>query len=53
MQTEGLHKHQLMCAGFPGVNVEFQELVKACAEAALETDDRQLKTKVTCYQLHM
>ncbi len=35
-----------MSAGFPGVNSEFQELVKACAEAALETDDSELKTKV-------
>lgn len=33
-------------AGFPGVNSEFQELVKACAEAALETNDSELKTKV-------
>ncbi|KAL3142638.1 hypothetical protein ABBQ38_002947 [Trebouxia sp. C0009 RCD-2024] len=33
-------------AGFPGVNSEFQELVKACAEAALETNDSKLKTKV-------
>lgn len=35
-----------MHAGFPGVNTEFQELVKACAEAALETNDSKLKTKV-------
>lgn len=34
-------------AGFPGVNSEFQELVKACAEAALETNDSKLKTKVS------
>ena len=39
-----------MSAGFPGVNSEFQELVKACAEAALETDDSELKTKV--HSLH-
>ncbi len=38
-----------MSAGFPGVNSEFQELVKACAEAALETDDSELKTKVHPY----
>lgn len=38
-------------AGFPGVNSEFQELVKACAEAALETDDSELKTKVGSFLL--
>ena len=41
-----------MSAGFPGVNSEFQELVKACAEAALETDDSELKTKVNPQHLH-
>ncbi|KAA6424792.1 MAG: hypothetical protein FRX49_04966 [Trebouxia sp. A1-2] len=38
-------------AGFPGVNSEFQEMVKACAEAALETDDSELKTKVGSFLL--
>ena len=48
-----------MHAGFPGVNTEFQELVKACAEAALETNDSKLKTKVRpkafilCHFLHI
>ena len=41
----GLQK-AVVHAGFPGVNTEFQELVKACAEAALETNDSKLKTKV-------
>ena len=36
----------VLLTGFPGVNSEFQELVKACAEAALETNDSELKTKV-------
>lgn len=33
-------------AGFPGVNAEFQELVQACAEAALENNDSELQIKV-------
>ena len=37
-------------AGFPGVNSEFQELVKACAEAALQTNDSELQTKVRMLQ---
>lgn len=41
-----------MVAGFPGVNSEFQELVKACAEAALETNDSELQTKVILHQNH-
>lgn len=42
----GLQQAVIMHAGFPGVNTEFQELVKACAEAALETNDSKLKTMV-------
>lgn len=41
------HQHSsIMAAGFPGVNSEFQDLVQACAEAALENNDSELQSKV-------
>ena len=40
-----------MCAGFPGVNAEFQELVQACAEAALDNNDSELQLKVNNHML--
>ena len=50
VDSEQVCSHQkcvCVSAGFPGVNAEFQELVQACAEAALENNDSELQIKVS------